>query len=302
MKVVIIGCGNVGMSYAYSLVNQASRVDDLVLIDINKEKAQGEAEDLNHALPYSPTKMQIRAGDYNDCNDAKIICICAGQNQEVGETRLDLINKNFIVFKSIIQNVKRTNFNGVYIIATNPVDVMSYVTYKLTGNAKKVIGSGTTLDTSRLKYMLGTKLKINPKSVHAYVVGEHGDSEMIPWSKASIGMKSINEYITKQEKIDLANKVKTSAYEIIKKKGNTSFGIGVCLLTITNSILDNDNSILTLSTYNPKFDVFISSPIIVGQQGVRQVFDMDLTEEEDILYENSAKTIKKAIETLKFDN
>ena len=158
MKVVIVGCGNVGMSYAYALVNQASQADDLVLIDVNENKAIGEALDLNHALPFAPTKLRVKAGNYSDCNDADIVCICAGRNQNVGETRMDLINNNLEVFQQILGEIKKTKFDGIYLIATNPVDVMSYVTYKLTGNPNKVIGSGTTLDTARLKYLIGKKI------------------------------------------------------------------------------------------------------------------------------------------------
>jgi L-lactate dehydrogenase len=203
MKVVIIGCGNVGMSYAYSLVNQPSKVTELVLIDINKEKAKGEAMDLNHALPYAPIKMNIKAGSYADCNNADIVCISAGRNQEPGETRHDLINKNLVVFKDILSNIQKTSFDGIYLIATNPVDIMSYVTYKLTGDSNKVIGSGTTLDTARLKHLLSEKLKISTNNIHAYVMGEHGDSEMIVWSKASIGVKDIKDYLSDQEMQDL---------------------------------------------------------------------------------------------------
>ena len=255
MRVVIIGCGNVGMSFAYALVNQPTKVDELVLIDINNERAKGEALDLNHALPFAPTKIKIKAGSYEDCNNADIICIAAGRNQEPGETRMDLIQKNYQVFKSILGEIKKTTFSGIYLVATNPVDVMSYVTYKLTGDANKVIGSGTTLDTARLKHLVGQKLNISSRNIHAYVVGEHGDSEMIPWSKATIGLREISDYLNKSTMKQLQEEVRNSAYDIISKKGNTSYGIGVCLLTITNSILSNDSAILTLSVYNEKHDI-----------------------------------------------
>lgn len=298
MKVVIIGCGNVGMSYAYALVNSNTRVSELILIDINKEKAIGEALDLNHALPFSPSQMKIRAGDYSDCNYADIVCINAGRNQEVGETRLDLIKKNAAVFKDIISKIKETNFNGIYLISTNPVDVMSYVTYKLTGNAKKVIGSGTTLDTARLKYLVGKRLQINPKNIHAYVVGEHGDSETIPWSKATVGLKDIKDYLTQDEMKSIAEEVRDSAYNIIERKGNTSYGIGVCLLTITNSILSNDNAIHTLSTYDPYHDIFISLPSIVDTTGVKSTIDVDFTPSERKEFMKSVQVIKSAIESV----
>lgn len=299
MKVVIIGCGNVGMSYAYSLVNQPTRIDELVLIDLNEEKVKGEVLDLKHALPFSPSKMKIKAGSYSDCGDADIICINAGRNQEIGETRMDLIHKNTEVFKDIISKIKRTRFNGVYLISTNPVDVMSYVTYRLTGNSNKVIGSGTTLDTARLKHLVGEKLNINPKNIHAYVVGEHGDTETIIWSKATVGVKDIKDYLTEKEMNDIHLEVKNSAYEIISKKGNTSYGIGVCLLTITNSILNNDSSILTLSTYNEEHDIYISVPTIVTRNGVRGTVEVDFNAKERQAFMRSVETIKKAIRSIK---
>ena len=179
-KIVIIGCGNVGMSYAYALVNQKCNVDELVLIDINKEKAEGEADDLNHSIPYSPNNMTIKAGDYQDCKDASIVMIAAGANQNVGESRLDLIHKNTNIFKSIIDNVMASGFNNIFLIATNPVDAMSYITYEHSClPASKIIGTGTSLDTARLRYLLSRKFEISPKNVHAYVLGEHGDSEFV---------------------------------------------------------------------------------------------------------------------------
>ena len=301
MKVIIVGCGNVGMSYAYTLVNQPSRVDELVLIDVNHDKALGEALDLSHALPFAPSKIRIKAGNYEDCNDADIICITAGANQNEGETRLGLVKKNTKIFKDIISNIKKTNFDGIYLIATNPVDVMSYVTYKLTGNPSKVVGSGTTLDTARLKYLVGQRLNISPKNIHAYVMGEHGDSEMIPWSKATIGVRDIKDFLTREQMEELKTEVRDSAYDIISKKGNTSYGIGVCLATITNSILNNDNAILTLSTYNKENDVYISIPTIMSREGVRELIDVDFNKEELEQYNKSISVIKGVIRGLEFD-
>lgn len=298
MKVVIIGCGNVGMSYAYAIVNHPSQVDELVLIDINKERAMGEAMDLNHALPFATTKTKIKAGDYEDCNDANIICIAAGRNQNEGETRLDLIHKNLVVFKDIIGEIKQTKFNGIYLIATNPVDIMSYVTYKLTGDANKVIGTGTTLDTARLKYLVGEELKINPKNIHAYVLGEHGDSEMVLWSQATLGVRNLNQFLNKEKMHNIQLEVKNSAYEIIKRKGNTSYGIGVCLLAITNSILSSDNTIYTLSSYNKEENVYIATPTVMNIDGVREQIAVDFSKEEKIEYDNSIQVLKNIINNL----
>jgi len=298
-KIIIIGCGNVGMSYAYALLNQRTKVEELVLIDINKEKTVGEAMDLNHCLAFAPSKIKIKAGDYSDCNDATIICIAAGRNQEVGETRLDLIKKNYDVFKSIISEVNKTNFNGIYLIATNPVDIMSYITMKLSGlPSNRVIGSGTILDTARLRYLIGDELNISPKNVHAYVIGEHGDSEFVPWSNAIVGLKSIDNYLDNNKLEDIASSVKNSAYEIINRKGATYYGIGMCLVKITNSILDNDNSIITLSALDKTKDIYYGMPCIVNKNGIKDIIKLELTDEENKKLENSIKILREYIEII----
>ena len=199
-KVVIIGCGNVGMSYAYALLNQRTYVNRLVLIDLNKDRIEGEVMDLNHCLPYAPSKISINIGDYQDCKDANIVMIAAGAAQKPGETRMDLIHKNAAIFKDIIDKVMASGFNGIFLVATNPLDVMTYLTYKYSKlPANKVIGSGTSLDTARLQNIIGKKLCINPKNIQGFVIGEHGDSEFIPWSNANIGLQNIREYMTLEE-------------------------------------------------------------------------------------------------------
>ena len=299
-KVVIIGCGNVGMSYAYSLLNQKTSVNELVLVDINKEKTIGEAMDLNHGLPFGPSKIDIKAGDYSDCHDAKIVMISAGRNQEVGETRIDLIGKNEVVFKDIISKVIATGFNGFFIIATNPVDIMTYITYKYSNFPKeKVIGTGTTLDSARLRYEIGNMLNINSKNVHAYVIGEHGDTEFVPWSKATLGLSDLNEFINNDKKTEIEEKVKNMAYEIIKMKGNTSYGIGMCTTRITNAILNNENAILTISSYDDENDLFIGYPTIINGNGAIKRLPFPMTEEEKIKYLNSINALKKVIEERK---
>ena len=298
-KVVVIGCGNVGMSYAYALLNQGSRVDELVLIDVNKEKIIGEAEDLNHALPYAPWKVDVKAGDYSDCGDARVIVIAAGANQKEGETRLDLLNKNSIIFKDIISNVMSTGFDGVFVVATNPLDVMTYLTWKYSKlPSYKVIGSGTTLDTARLQYMIGEKTNVNPKDVDAYVMGEHGDSEFIPWSSAVIAQQSIDNYLTKDEMLKIADEVKNSAYDIIKRKGATYYGIGASLVKITNAILEDEHSILSISNYDPDNQIFISTPCIINKNGVFKRIFVQLNEEETAKMANSVKVIKDAIDSI----
>lgn len=295
-KVVLIGCGNVGMAYAYALVNQKEYVDELILIDINKERAEGEAMDLNHCRAYSPSKINIKVGDYSDCKDAKIVVIAAGANQNPGETRMDLIEKNSKIFKQIIDNVMASNFNGIFLVATNPLDVMTYITLKYSGlPANKVIGSGTTLDTARLRYILGEKTGICPKNIEAYVIGEHGDSEFIPWSNANIAYKRMDEILTQEELRQIEEEVRNSAYEIINRKGATAYGIGMCLVRITNAIIENKNIILPVSSWDSNNKVCISTPAIVGQDGVKEKIYMPLNTEETQKLVNSINVIKDAI-------
>lgn len=295
-KVVIIGCGNVGMSYAYALLNQRTYVNKLVLIDINKERTIGEVMDLNHCLPYAPSKISINVGDYSDCKDARIVVIAAGANQKPGETRLDLIDKNAKIFKDIVDNVMLSGFNGIFLVATNPLDVMTYLTYKYSGlPAHKVIGSGTSLDTARLQLMIGKKLCINPKNIQAYVIGEHGDSEFIPWSNANISLQNIKEFFTKEELKDIEDDVRNAAYEIINKKGATYYGIGMALVRITNAILGNENTIIALSVYDEENDVYIGMPAIVNSEGAKRRIRLNLNSQEEIKLTNSINIIKDNI-------
>lgn len=298
-KVVIIGCGNVGMSYAYALLNQSTAVNELVLIDINNDKVIGEVMDLNHCLAVSHSKINIKAGNYDDCSDAKIIVIAAGANQNPGETRMDLIGKNSVIFKSIIDNVMKTGFNGIFLVATNPVDVMSYLTYKYSKlPSNQVIGTGTSLDTSRLRYMIGEKLSLNPKDIHSYVVGEHGDSEFVLWSTSMIGPEKINKFLTEDDKLQIENDVKNAAYEIINRKGATYYGIGMCLVKITDIILNDKNCIITVSTYEKNNDIYLGLPMVLGKTGIKKPTNILFTEEELNKLKNSIKTIKNAINSI----
>ncbi len=298
-KIAIIGCGNVGMSYAYALVNSKTNVDELVLIDVNKAKAEGEAMDLNHTLPYAPNKLKIYAGDYSDCANATIVCIAAGANQNPGETRMDLINKNSVIFKEIVTKVVNSGFNGIFLIATNQLDVMTYLTWRYSGfDYSRVIGSGTSLDTARLRYLIGDRLNINPKNVHAYVIGEHGDSEFVPWSNANIGGQNITNFIPREELDDICHEVRQSAYEIINRKGNTSYGIGISLVRITNAILDDENSIIAISTYDKDNDLFVGCPAIINRNGVSKKIYFNLNEDETNHLQKSIDIIKDAIRSL----
>lgn len=295
-KIVIIGCGNVGMSYAYALLNQKSNVQELVLIDLNEERIKGEVMDLNHCLAFAPMKMQIKAGDYSDCKDAKIVCIAAGANQNPGETRMDLIHKNSKIFKDIVSKVMDNGFNGIFLVATNPLDIMTYLTWKYSGlPTNQVIGSGTSLDTARLRYIIGDKLKVNPKNIHAYVIGEHGDSEFVPWSNANVGLQNIREFLTAEELDKIYVDVRDAAYDIIKKKGATYYGIGMCLVRITNAILGDENSIITVSTYDKNNDIFIGLPAVINVNGVREKVYVNLNSEEEAKLQSSVDIIKDAI-------
>lgn len=298
-KVVIIGCGNVGMSYAYALINQRTYVNRLVLIDINKERTEGEVMDLNHCLPYAPSKISINIGDYDDCKDARIVVIAAGANQKPGETRTDLIHKNAIIFKDIVSKVMASGFNGIFLVATNPLDVMTYLTYKYSGlPSNQVIGTGTSLDTARLRLMIGKKLCINSKDIEAYVIGEHGDSEFIPWSNANISLQNIKDFFKEEELTEIESNVRNAAYEIINKKGATYYGIGMCLVRITNAILGDENSIIALSVYDEENDVYVGLPAIINKKGAERRVYLKLNEEETEKLQNSINVIKENIKSI----
>lgn len=298
-KVVLVGCGNVGMSYVYALLNQRTSVDEVVLIDLNKDRVEGEVLDLSHGLSFSPSKIKFIAGEYSDCHDADIVVIAAGANQNPGETRMDLINKNSKIFKSIVSSVMESGFDGILLVATNPLDVMTYLTYKYSGlDSSRVMGSGTTLDTARFRYIVGEKLQINPKNVHGYVIGEHGDSEFIPWSIASAGATKLTNCIDMIELNTIEDKVRNAAYEIINKKGATYYGIGMCLVRITNAILSDENTIMTVSSYDEEKDCYYGYPSVINRNGIKCRTKLDLTDEEDLILEKSISVIKKAINSI----
>lgn len=301
-KVVIIGVGMVGMSYAYALLNQ-NICDELVLVDINKERARGEAMDLSHGLPFAPSSMKIRSGEYADCADADLVVICAGAPQEEGETRRDLLLKNYKVFKSIVEPVVTSGFNGVFLIASNPVDIMTQVVYTLSGfPANRVLGSGTTLDSARLRHMMSDYFKVNPRNVHAYVIGEHGDSEFVAWSNATISVNPLSELEERyphlmEDMHKIAVDVKESAYEIIKAKRATYYGIGMVLARLTRAILFDENSIFTVSTYLKgeygEQGIYVGVPSVVNHNGVREVLQMKLNDEEQEKFRQSCGILRE---------
>ena len=303
-RVVLVGCGMVGMSYAYAMLNQQT-CDELVLIDYNKQKADGEAMDLNHGLAFSGSHMRIWSGTYEDCKDADIVAITAGVAQQPGETRLALLERNTAVFKSIIEPVTDSGFNGIFLIATNPVDVMTKITCELSGfNPKRVIGSGTSLDTARLRYLVGDYLKVDPRSIHGYVMGEHGDSEFVPWSQLHVSTKPVLDIIAESkgkycvedlEKIEVD--VRTAAYKIIEAKKATYYGIGIALNRLTKSILGDENSVQTVSAYlrgeYGQTGIFIGVPAIINAQGVQSVLECHLTADEQERFDASCNTLRE---------
>ena len=304
-KAAIIGCGFVGTSIAFSLV-QKGIFSELVLIDANEKKAEGEAMDLSHGLPFTKP-MEIRAGSYEDIADCAMIIITAGANQKPGETRLDLVHKNVEISKSIIPKIVEKNQEATLLIVSNPVDIMTYVALKLSGYPRhKVIGSGTVLDTARLKYLLSRHLDVDSRSIHAFIIGEHGDSELAVWSAANVSGIPLNHfcelrgYFDHMESMDrIYQSVRDSAYEIIEKKGATYYGVAMAVCRIAESVIRNEHSIMPISVYLDGLyglhDICLSIPTVVGQEGAEKVLDipLDLMEMGKLVY--SAEELKKII-------
>ena len=302
-KVVLVGTGFVGMSMAYSMLNRGG-ISELVLIDIDQDKTVGEEMDLSHGLPYAPQKMVIKAGDYSECKDAQVVVITAGLAQKPGQTRLELAEDNAKIIKQITENIMESGFDGIIVVASNPVDLMTHVVAKVSGLPKnRVIGSGTVLDTARLRYLMADYLNVSSKNIHAYIMGEHGDSSFVPWEHAYVGCKKIKDVMkyNKHPMEDLEkihNGVVDAAYEIIEKKRATYYGIGMALNRLVRAILDDENAILTVSTYLKdgqygQNDIYIGVPAIINSNGVRELLVLDLNEEEQAKLDNSCKLIKE---------
>lgn len=284
-------------------------VSEIVLIDVDKKRSEGEAMDLNHGVSFV-RPVRVWAGDYQDCQGADIVVITAGLAQKPGESRLDLVNNNLKIFRQIIPEIKKCNTTGILLVATNPVDIMTYAALKLSGFPdSRVIGSGTILDTSRLRYVLGERLKVDPRNVHAYIIGEHGDSEVPAWSLASVAGTKLKDYSAAygQELDDsylnsIFEQVKNAAYKIIELKGRTYYAIGLGLTRIVESIIRDENAILTVSSllhdYYGVDDVCLSVPTIVNRSGVREVLKLPLTDEEITKFQSSASTLKDIVKSL----
>ncbi len=305
-KVALIGTGFVGSSYAFALLNQGI-TEELVLIDINKEKSEGDAMDLNHGLPFAPSQTKIWFGSYADCADADLVVLTAGANQKPGETRLDLVEKNIAIFSGIVKEIMNSGFDGIFLVATNPVDILTYAVWKFSGLPKeRVIGSGTILDTARFRFLLGDYFDVDPRNVHGYIIGEHGDTELPVWSNADIAGTPISQWTKKDSGFDqkelneIFENVRDAAYQIIERKGATYYGIAMGLVRLTKAILRNENSVLTVSAYLDgeygQKDIYIGVPAVVNRNGVREVVQLELNEEEQRKFSHSVEVLKKTME------
>lgn len=307
-KGVIVGAGQVGMACAYSMLIQ-STLDEMVIVDTNRDKLEGEVMDLLHGLPFVQPSI-VRSGTLADGADADIVIITAGAKQRPGETRLDLVNRNVEIFKGLIAEVVQYCSRAILLIVTNPVDIMTYVSWRLSGlPSSSVIGSGTVLDTARFRYLLAEKLQLDPRSLHAYIIGEHGDSEVPVWSKVNIsGMQVCDRGLedsnleNKDELQEVFKQVKNAAYEIIQRKGATSYAIGLGVTQIVQAILRNQNRILTVSSLIDGIyginDVCLSLPAVVNRQGVTKVLNFSLTPHEEQQLLHSSQVLHEIIEKI----
>jgi L-lactate dehydrogenase len=303
-KVVIVGAGLVGSTFAYSLMINGV-ASEIIMIDVNQERVIGEIMDLNHGISFVRPAL-VRAGTYADCKDADIIVITAGSNQRPGETRIDLLARNIEIFRGIIGQITATGTQAILLIATNPVDIMTYVTYRLSGfSENRVIGSGTVLDSARFRYLISSHCHVDPSNVHAYIIGEHGDTEVPVWSLANIAGIRFSDYCPVCSEVcekplpkdEIFDDVKNAAYKIIKGKGATYYAIGLALTEIVESIIRDEHSVLTVSTllkgeYGIE-DVYLSLPCVVNRQGIGRKMQLSLSAEEESAFRHSASILKQ---------
>lgn len=307
-KVGLVGTGMVGTSFAYALI-QRSLANELVLVDVDPARAEGEAMDLNHGMPFV-RPMRVRAGTYADLSGADLVVIAAGANQKPGETRLDLLAKNAAIFREIVPQILAASDDCVIVIATNPVDILTYISAEIAGpTSQRVIGSGTILDTARFRYMLGEHYGVDPRSVHAYIIGEHGDSELPLWSLANIAGVRLNDFVGangqgySEEALDqIFAQTRGAAYEIIKRKRATYYAIGLGLLSIAEAVLRDQHTVLTVSSpmsgqYGVN-DIAISLPTIVGRNGIEEVLTLPLADGEVAGFRHSAQVLKENLAAL----
>lgn len=296
---MIVGTGNVGMSFGYALVHQRTNINELVLVDINKEDAEGEAIDLRDTLAVAPAYLKIRSGEYSDATDCDVVVVTAGAPQKPGETRMDLLKKNAAIFKDMIGQIMASDFNGIFVVVSNPMDVLTYLTWRYSGlPPERVIGSGTVLDSARLRYRISQRLHVHPKAIHAYQVGEHGDSELALWSCASVGGQDVCDLIDAQARAEIEDYARKEAYTIIEKKGATYYGIGSCLTTIVNCILNDENRILPVSNYDELSGTYNGYPAVLGREGVVRRLGLKISDEEQIKLNASIQVLRDAIREL----
>ncbi|WP_409173922.1 L-lactate dehydrogenase [Enterococcus mundtii] len=308
-KVVIVGTGFVGTSIAYAMINQGV-ANELVLIDVNQEKAEGEALDLLDGMAWGEKNVSVWSGTYEECQDANLVILTAGVNQKPGQTRLDLVKTNATITRQIVKEVMASGFDGIFVVASNPVDILTYLTWQESGlPASRVVGTGTTLDTTRFRKEIALKLAVDPRSVHGYILGEHGDSEVAAWSHTTVGGKPIMEYVEKDHRLEendltvLADKVKNAAYEIIDRKKATYYGIGMSTTRIVKAILNNEQAVLPVSAYlNGEYDeedIFTGVPSIVDENGVREIIDLSITPQEKAMFHQSVSELKAVLDTVR---
>lgn len=308
-KVVVVGTGSVGAAVAYAIVMK-NVCDDLILIDVNKEKAWAEATDLQHSLGYSRYRMRVKAGEYADCKDADIVVITAALPYIAGQSRLDALEKSKGIMKSIVPSIMGSGFSGIIVVITNPIDVMAYYVYKLSGlPANRVIGTGTALDSARLKYHLAEIMNVDPQSVHALCMGEHGDSQVIPWSQITVGGKNFADILkdnkTRLEGSDIdaiTENIKKIAYRIMNAKGATTFGIAATTVQIINAVLNDENKVMPVSAmlngeYGEK-DVYTGVPAVLNNQGIKELVEYHLADSEKIKLKQSIEIIRESIKRL----
>lgn len=308
-KVAIVGTGFVGTSIAYAMINQGI-TNELVLIDVNHEKAEGEALDLLDGMAWGEENIAVKSGDYTECADANLVVITAGINQKPGQTRLDLVKTNATIMREIVVQIMNAGFDGILVIASNPVDILTYIAWQTSGLPNnRVIGTGTTLDTTRLRKEIALKLQVDPRSVHGYVMGEHGDSEVAVWSHTTVGGKPILELVesdsrlTKGELTIIAEKVKNAAYEIIDRKKATYYGIGMSTTRIVKAVLNNEQAVLPVSAYlsnqYSQKDIFTGVPSVVDENGVREIIELAITDEEQESFNRSVSELQAVLDTVK---
>lgn len=299
-KIMIVGTGNVGASIAFSLINQRTAVNEIILTDILAKDAEGEAMDLNDALAVAPSYVKIKNGTYKDARDCDIVVIAAGAAQKPGETRLHLMRKNVSILKGMVEQIMASGFNGIFLVVSNPMDIMTYFAWKFSGlPSEKVIGSGTILDSARLRKRIAEHLNVNPKSVHAYQVGEHGDSEVTLWSLADLGGAEINKMLPEDIQKSISEYVKNEAYDIIEKKGATYYGIATCVAQILNCILNDEMRVLSVSSFDNYSGTCFGWPSVVGREGVVRRLDIKISEAEGVELQKSINVLKTAISKVK---